>query len=510
MPSPRWFRSLYWRIAVGFVLFLAVMLAAQAGIFFLLLSRRIERLPSGTTAEFSRLTAADVSAALQRDAAFDITAFAARSDARRSPPYSIVMRDGRVANTARLGSPPPGFLRTLRRRMDTDAADQLLEPPLPAGGRAVAEPGTGAAGAESGPAGTREAERESFGPAIAPIVVNGRVEGLIVVSPRRPLGVVLTELGPVVVVVAVTLLAIGTAVVSLVVFGPASRRLSSLADAARRLGSGDPGARALEGGGDEVAAVARAFNQMAGDLAARAEEVRASDRARRQLLADVSHELMTPLTAMRGYVETLTMPGLAIDEATRARYLGIVEQETARLERIVQDLLDLARLEDGGGAFEPQDVPVESLFGRVLARHEQVARGRQVALAASIAPGGELAFGDPLRLEQALQNLAANALRHTPAGGTVELRAEPADADGFVLITVHDTGEGIPPEHLASIFDRFYKVDAARGAGAGGSGLGLSIVKAIVERHGGSVRAESAPGAGTTMRVLLPTGPVVA
>jgi signal transduction histidine kinase len=107
-----------------------------------------------------------------------------------------------------------------------------------------------------------------------------------------------------------------------------------------------------------------------------------------------------------------------------------------------------------------------------------------------------------------LQNLAANALRHTPAGGTVELHAEPAEADGFVALTVRDTGEGIPLEHLPSIFDRFYKVDASRGAGAAGSGLGLSIVKAIVERHGGSVNAESAPGAGTTMRVLLPTGPL--
>ena len=122
-----------------------------------------------------------------------------------------------------------------------------------------------------------------------------------------------------------------------------------------------------------------------------------------------------------------------------------------------------------------------------------------------ISSGGEFAYGDPLRLEQVLQNLAANALRHTPRGGTIELRAEPAET-GMVAISVRDTGEGIPAEHLSSIFDRFYKVDAARGAGAGGSGLGLSIVKAIVERHGGMVRAESELGKGTTIRVLLPTG----
>jgi len=151
-------------------------------------------------------------------------------------------------------------------------------------------------------------------------------------------------------------------------------------------------------------------------------------------------------------------------------------------------------------------VPVESLFGRVLERHEQEARNKDVRFTTVISSGGEFAYGDPLRLEQVLQNLAANALRHTPHGGAIELRAEPSEADGMVAISVRDTGEGIPPEHLSSIFDRFYKVDAARGAGAGGSGLGLSIVKAIVERHGGSVRAESTPGQGTTMRVLLPTG----
>jgi signal transduction histidine kinase len=483
--SPQWFRSLYWRIAVGFVLFLALMLAVQAALFFLLVTHRIERLPSGTAADYSRLAAADLSAALARDPHVDINAFAAAATTRRAPPFSIVLRDGRVASTPGLGPPPRGFVRVIARRLETETADQLQEPPLAGGG--VPRDGDG-------------------GPSIAPIVVNGRVAGVVVVSPRRPFGLVVRELGPLMAIVGVALLATGTAIVSLVIFGPASRRLRALADATRRLGAGDLDARAPETGGDEVAAVARAFNQMASELSARAAELQAADRARRQLLADVSHELMTPLTAVRGYVETLTMPGLGLDEATRMRYFGVVEQETARLERIVQDLLDLARLEGGGGGLERQDVAVESLFGRVHDRHEQAARARQVTLVSIIEGGGELVFGDPLRLEQVLQNLAANALRHTPVGGTIELRAEPA-GEGLVALTVRDTGEGIPPEHLASIFDRFYKVDASRGTAAGGSGLGLSIVKAIVERHGGTVHAESAPGRGTTMRVVLPTGP---
>src|SRR5205823_9627889 len=134
--------------------------------------------------------------------------------------------------------------------------------------------------------------------------------------------------------------------------------LRAVEDAARRLGSGDLSARAPAGGGDEVAAVATAFNSMAHDLAARAEALAASDRARRQLLADVSHELTTPVTAMRGYIETLAMPELALDGATKQRYLTIISDETARLERIIGDLLDLALLESGGGTLTIDDVAV--------------------------------------------------------------------------------------------------------------------------------------------------------
>ena len=136
------------------------------------------------------------------------------------------------------------------------------------------------------------------------------------------------------------------------IFGPARRRLRALETAARQLGAGDLTARAPDRGGDEIAAVASAFNAMAGDLSARAEALAASDRVRRQLLADVSHELTTPVTAMRGYLETLTMPELTLDEATRARYLTIISDETNRLERLIGDLLDLARLEGGGGSLQ--------------------------------------------------------------------------------------------------------------------------------------------------------------
>jgi signal transduction histidine kinase len=136
-------------------------------------------------------------------------------------------------------------------------------------------------------------------------------------------------------------------------------------------------------------------------------------------------------------------------------------------------------------------------------RHERECRERTITLTAAIEPGAELALGDPDRLEQALQNLAANALRATPAGGRIDLRAELAPEG--VRLSVRDSGPGIPTEHLPFIFDRFYKIDASRAGAAGGSGLGLSIVKAIVERHGGRIAASSAPGAGTLMEITLPS-----
>jgi len=291
----------------------------------------------------------------------------------------------------------------------------------------------------------------------------------------------------------VSVLALGSGLIVLVVFGPARRRLGMLRQATIELGAGNLEVRAPELGGDEVTVLARSFNQMATELASRADAIEASDRVRRQLLADVSHELMTPLTAMRGYVETLTMPEFAIDQNTQDRYLGIIAEETHRLERIVGDLLDLARLEVGDVSLKREAVDVTALFARVAERHERETAQREIRLLQVIHPGAERVTGDPGRLEQALQNLAANALRHAPNGGSISLAAA---AEGQTIhITVRDTGPGITAEHLPLIFDRFYKADGARKSSGGGSGLGLSIVKAIVERHGGSIAARNDGGA---------------
>ena len=247
-------------------------------------------------------------------------------------------------------------------------------------------------------------------------------------------------------------------------------------------------------------ALESAFAGVRLDLAARDEALRASDKSRRQMLADVSHELKTPLTAMRGYLETLRMTDLTLDEMTRERYFRTLEHETVRLDRIVEDLLDLARLENGVGPLNTRMFAVERVFQHVMLRHERETRIRGVEVDVSVGVEADQVVADPDRIEQVVENLFANALRYTPFGGRVELRAD-SEGDAIVLSVV-DSGQGIPADHVAFVFDRFYKADPSRQRNAPG-GLGLSIAKAIVERHRGSIGVTSVPGR-TAFTIVLP------
>jgi signal transduction histidine kinase len=339
----------------------------------------------------------------------------------------------------------------------------------------------------------------------AAIKVNDQQLGVVAVPANRPpVSVALRVLGPTLTWVGLGVLAMGATLTALFVFRPAHKRLRTLEHAAHALGEGRTDVRASETGGDEVTSLARTFNRMAMDLDTRAKQLAEADRVRRQLLADVSHELMTPLSAIRGYVETLGMPNVPIDDPTRGKYLDIVEQETHKLEAIIGDLLDLARLEGGGDTLRIEAVAVEDLFRRVADRHQPVLRERNITLDLDIAADTPRIRGDAARLEQALQNVAANAIRHTPSGGRIMLHAS-RDGDA-VCIRVRDTGSGIPPEHLPRVFDRFYKVDVSRAGTAvpSGSGLGLSIVRAIIERHGGTVLAANAPDGGASYELRVP------
>ena len=411
MAQPAWYRSLYWRIGIGFVLFLAAVLAVQGGTLVYLISR-MDVTPGRTPPEVTRLVARDLGDALTSNPQLDIQQFL-RQEYEGRLPLVVVMKDGRVASTADT-APPDDVVREIRARLRS-------APESFARGRAGRGRGLGPRPPfdEAPPPPPRVGQMARRFAASGVVFVNGVPEGVVIGVPRSAF----RQLGPTLALVGLVLVAVGTTAAALLIFGPVRSRLRSLEDATRRVGGGDLSARAREDGGDEVAVLAQAFNQMTHDLQQRAGQLQAADRARRLLLADVSHELMTPLTGMRGYLETLSLHAQSLDPETRDRYLAIIRDETQRVEHIVGDLLDLARLESGGETFEVQDVPLEDLFGRVLARHGRSAEQKGVELVADVAPGAEIVTGDPMRLEQALQNLAANALRHTPRGGRVALNA---------------------------------------------------------------------------------------
>ena len=481
-----WYRSLYWRIAVGLVLFLSLMLVAQGALFIYTSDRIAGSMPATSPRRLAVLVASDLTAALDSDPTIDITDYVRDQYSQVFQPFIVLMRDGReVSNHPTF---IPDVVRNALRR-------EVARGELPARGRVFVPRRTDDDRFRGGPPPFQLGE-------FAAVFMDGEPVGTVaVLLGRPPMGMVVRELAPTMALVGGSVLIVGSALIAVFVFGPARRRMKQLQEATVRFGAGDLTARAPERGGDEVAALARSFNEMGDELASRARALEASDTARRQLLADVSHELMTPITGMRGYLETLSLHADSLDADTRERYLTIIRDETQRVEHIVGDLLDLARLEGGGDTFDAQDVPLEDLFGRVLARHGQAAGQKGIELTAEVGPGAEIVTGDPMRLEQALQNLAANALRHTPRGGRVTLNA--AVERGGVTVTVSDTGAGISPEHLPHVFDRFYKIDPAR-TGQSGSGLGLSIVKAIVERHGATVAAASRVGEGTTFSIKFP------
>ena len=497
MSKLRWYRSLYWRIALGLIAFLALMLAAEGGIFLWMADRIAGSMPARSPRRLAELVASDLGTALTANRDLDLEVYLREQFGHDLQTFVVIMRDGQIVTNH--DDVPPRLLEAVRAELEfvqsigprrfgrrgglregLGSDDRLRRAP-PRGPRADGLP---------------RPRRGEF----AAILVGGMPVGRVVVLPGGPpFSRIVRQLGPTIALVAASVLIVGTTLIALVIFGPARRRLKAVQEATERLGAGDLDARAPEQGGDEVTALARSFNQMAGELTSRTRALETADTARRQLLADVSHELMTPLTAMRGYIETLSMSELEIDAPTRERYLQIVSEETLRLERIVGDLLDLARLEGGGTTMRQERVQVAALVDRVAARHERELQERGVRLEFRVNAGAEDITGDPDRLEQALQNLAANALRHTPDGGRITVTSEPVgDA---VRLSVRDTGPGIPDDHLPLIFERFYKADAARKA-AGGSGLGLSIVKAIVERHGGTITARNEQGA--VFEIVLP------
>jgi signal transduction histidine kinase len=471
MTRSSWASGLYGRTALGFIALIAVVLMIQGGVFVWLVNRADEANTEDQVArlELTRTLSATLSAELQRSPQLDLGERLAELD--HGAHLFAILRNGDVVGVRPSQNVIDGVVEQFRRRSEYD--------PIPASWERGRYTGS-------------------------PLIVDGRLVGVLGAIPLTAF----ERFGLAAVAFGVGLLIVGTLVTSTVIAGPVRSRLRDLREAAMRLGQGDSAARATEEGSDEVAELAFAFNRMADELGHRTNALETSDRLRRQLIADVSHELMTPLTAVLGHLETLTMDEVRLNDAQRLKQIEITAREARRLERLIGDLLAAARLEDRGIELNIEPIETRELFEQLAARHEYDCRRRAIALRVRVEPGADAFDADPFRIDQVLENLMTNALRHTPDGGTIELSAAPTAAG--IALEISDSGEGIPSEHLPYIFDRFYKAASAHGIASRGSGLGLSIVKAIVERHGGRVTAASTAGSGTSIRIEIPAPAVTA
>ena len=229
-------------------------------------------------------------------------------------------------------------------------------------------------------------------------------------------------------------------------------------------------------------------------------ELKRLETVRKDFVANVSHELKTPLTALKGFIEAL-IDGAKDDPEKATRFLDILRREADRLDAIVSDLLQLSSIESGKVALAPAAFPLFPAVERVALAAGPAVEKRRHRLIVDV-PADLTIRADPRLFERLLQNLVNNAVKYTPDGGTITLRAEPVA--GGVVLSVRDTGIGIPPKEQARIFERFYRVDRARSREVGGTGLGLSIVKHIADAHGWTISVESMPGKGSTFTIRMP------
>jgi two-component system OmpR family sensor kinase len=285
-------------------------------------------------------------------------------------------------------------------------------------------------------------------------------------------------------------------VLGLVIGALLSRSLTSplqrLAAAARAVAGGHLGERVEVEGSAEVADVSRAFNEMTSAL-------QKGETLRQNLMSDVAHELRTPLSVLQGNLRALLDDVYPLEKEEIAR----LYDETRLLSRLVDDLRELAQAEAGQLRFNMQPTDVVSLLRTAVAKFEPAAESRSVQLSCNVADALPQVTADPDRLAQVMNNLMTNALRHTPEGGRIVVSA--TAVTGAVEVSVTDNGEGIPAEDLPHVFDRFWRADHSRSRAGGGSGLGLAIVRAMVQAHGGQVRAASdGPGKGSTFSFTLP------
>jgi signal transduction histidine kinase len=281
-------------------------------------------------------------------------------------------------------------------------------------------------------------------------------------------------------------------------------RIHLLNRAAQAVSRGELDVRIDPQGRDELATLARKFNEMTAQLQAAERKQHQLEDMRRDLIAWVSHDLQTPLASTRVIVEALA-DGVIADPDTQSRYLATIQKNIRELSDLIDDLFQMSQLDAGGLTLDSNPSSLVDLLSDTLESFREQASRQGIELRASSAPGVDIVNMDTRRIGRVLNNLIGNALRYTPAGGRVSVVAEREAR--LVRIMVADTGEGITAEDLPYVFDRFYRGEKSRSRLTGGAGLGLAIARGIVAAHGGDISVESSPGRGTTFSFTLPDQP---
>jgi signal transduction histidine kinase len=297
-------------------------------------------------------------------------------------------------------------------------------------------------------------------------------------------------------------------IAGLLIFSFLTRRLKRLTAVIDRYESGVPSDRldlpSVRKGkpADEIDRLGETFRKMAGRINQQIEKVEESDAMRRELIANISHDLRTPLANLQGYIETLLLKNGSLADEERRHYLQISIQYCERLNTLIEDLFELAKLDARNTVVNREPFSMGELVQDVVQKFTLKARKRNVGIVTNISRELPFVNADIALIERVLENLLDNALRHTPEEGSVSIVMN--HEDGNIAIQVRDTGEGIPQKDLPRIFDRFYQLDRSRRGASGHSGLGLSITKKILELHETDIRVESSPGSGTNFTFTLP------
>ncbi len=304
-------------------------------------------------------------------------------------------------------------------------------------------------------------------------------------------------------ILGMVLLLLATGLLGIILFGILTRRIRVMRDTVQIFERGTLDARIEDGSKDELGQLARSFDQMSDTLVSNMDTLKRADQLRRELIANVSHDLRSPLASIQGYLETLTIKGKSLSEEKREQYIQTALRNTQTLNGLVGQLFELSKLDARQIEPEKEAFSIAELAQDIVLQFKPKADQAHISLEALTPDRLSLVYADIGLVERAISNLIDNAIRHTPSGGTV--RIETSKNGDEIGVRVVDTGHGIPEADLPHIFERFYRVEKSRTKKkAGGAGLGLAIAKKIVELHGKTLSVQSHLGQGTTFQFSLP------